>query len=78
MDISLQTHRSYVDRPISRLPTPAFVLSRPIIESNIKRLLNDVSQLGISFRPHVKTLKVSKGIAPRVQGFIDDTYRTEY
>ncbi|KAK6812625.1 hypothetical protein RU639_011670 [Aspergillus parasiticus] len=57
MDISLQTHRSYVDRPISRLPTPAFVLSRPIIESNIKRLLNDVSQLGILFRPHVKTLK---------------------
>ncbi|KAE8142994.1 putative serine dehydratase domain-containing protein [Aspergillus pseudotamarii] len=57
MDISLQTHGTYVNKPISSLPTPAFVLSRPIIESNVKRLLNDVSQLGISFRPHVKTLK---------------------
>lgn len=69
MDISLQTHRSYVNRPICNLPTPALVLSRPLIENNIKRLHNDVSQLGISFRPHVKTLKVSISIALSVQGY---------
>jgi D-serine deaminase-like pyridoxal phosphate-dependent protein len=30
------------------------------MEQNIKRLLDDVSELGISFRPHVKTLKVGQ------------------
>lgn len=58
MDSSLSTHQNYINRPISDLPTPAFILSRPVLETNIKRLHADVEQLGIDFRPHVKTLKV--------------------
>ncbi|KAJ5952495.1 uncharacterized protein N7479_010908 [Penicillium vulpinum] len=57
MDYSLQNHASYIGRPISELPTPALILSKPILEQNIQTLLEDVKQLGIEFRPHVKTLK---------------------
>ncbi|KAH3184071.1 hypothetical protein KXW84_004407 [Aspergillus fumigatus] len=57
MDFSLQNHRSFIDRPATDLPTPAVVLSKPILERNIKQLLQDVKDLEISFRPHVKTLK---------------------
>lgn len=58
MDFSLQNHRSFIGRPATDLPTPAVVLSKPILERNIKQLLQDVKDLEISFRPHVKTLKV--------------------
>lgn len=58
MDISFRTHRDYLGKPLSSLPTPALVISRPVLEKNISRLLQNVSDLGISFRPHVKTLKV--------------------
>lgn len=58
MDFSLKNHRSFIGRPATDLPTPAVVLSKPILERNIKQLLQDVKDLEISFRPHVKTLKV--------------------
>lgn len=58
MDFSLQNHKSFIGRPATDLPTPSVVLSKPILERNIKQLLQDVNELGISFRPHVKTLKV--------------------
>jgi D-serine ammonia-lyase len=58
MDISLQTHQSYLGQPVSALPTPALVVSKPVLEKNVKRLHEDVEKLGIDFRPHVKTLKV--------------------
>jgi hypothetical protein len=58
MDFSLQNHKSFIGRPATDLPTPALVLSKPVLERNIKQLLQDVKELGISFRPHVKTLKV--------------------
>jgi D-serine deaminase-like pyridoxal phosphate-dependent protein len=61
MDISLQTHQSYIGKPVNALPTPALVLSKPVLEKNVKRLHDDVEALGIGFRPHVKTLKVQKG-----------------
>ncbi|RLL96445.1 hypothetical protein CFD26_102939 [Aspergillus turcosus] len=57
MDLSLQNHKSFIGRPATDLPTPSVVLSKPILERNIKQLLHDVNELGISFRPHVKTLK---------------------
>ncbi|CAG8007115.1 unnamed protein product [Penicillium salamii] len=57
MGTSIQTHRSYIHKHISQIPTPALVLSLPILRSNVQRLLDDVSEVGISFRPHVKTLK---------------------
>ena len=49
---------SFVGRPASALPTPSLVLSKPVLQKNIQRLLQDVKDLGIAFRPHVKTLKV--------------------
>jgi D-serine deaminase-like pyridoxal phosphate-dependent protein len=58
MDFSLQNHKSFIGRPATDLPTPSVVLSKPVLERNIKQLLQDVNELGISFRPHVKTLKV--------------------
>lgn len=58
MDISLETHQSYIGKPIEALPTPALLISKPVLENNVKRLHGDVEQLGIGFRPHVKTLKV--------------------
>ncbi|CAG8429254.1 unnamed protein product [Penicillium salamii] len=60
MDYSLENHASYIGRPASELPTPALVLSKPVIEHNTSLLLEDVKQLGIKFRPHVKTLKCTE------------------
>ncbi|RHZ46995.1 D-serine ammonia-lyase DSD1 [Aspergillus thermomutatus] len=57
MDFSLQNHESFIGRPATDLPTPSVVLSKPILQRNIEQLLQDVNELGISFRPHVKTLK---------------------
>lgn len=58
MDVSLETHQSYIGQPLSALPTPALVISKPVLENNVKKLHEDVETLGIGFRPHVKTLKV--------------------
>jgi len=58
MDYSLENHASYIGRPVNELPTPALVLSKPVLEYNTRTLLEDVKKLGIEFRPHVKTLKV--------------------
>lgn len=60
MDHSLEHHRSYIGRPISELPTPSLVVSLPVLEKNIASLHKDVEELGIGFRPHVKTLKVKR------------------
>ncbi|KAF5863494.1 hypothetical protein ETB97_009995 [Aspergillus alliaceus] len=57
MDFSLQNHQSFIGRPAKDLPTPSLVLSKPILEKNTQQLLEDVKNLGIAFRPHVKTLK---------------------
>lgn len=50
---------SFIGRPASDLPTPSLILSKPVLEKNTQRLLQDVKDLGIAFRPHVKTLKVN-------------------
>ncbi|KAL4793863.1 putative serine dehydratase domain-containing protein [Aspergillus venezuelensis] len=47
----------YIGKPVSELPTPSLILSKPTIERNIEQLHQDVAKLGIAFRPHVKTLK---------------------
>ncbi|KAE8377365.1 putative serine dehydratase domain-containing protein [Aspergillus bertholletiae] len=57
MDFSLQSHKTFIGRPATDLPTPSLVLSKPILEKNTTQLLEDVKSLGIAFRPHVKTLK---------------------
>ncbi|KAJ5299209.1 hypothetical protein N7476_010766 [Penicillium atrosanguineum] len=60
MDYSLQNHASYIGRPIAELPTPSLLLSKPVLERNTTALLEDVKKLGISFRPHVKTMKCTE------------------
>ncbi|QPC76933.1 hypothetical protein HYE68_007685 [Fusarium pseudograminearum] len=57
MDYSLENHKSFIGKPISDLPTPALVVSLPVLKKNIDTLHQDVERLGIGFRPHVKTLK---------------------
>lgn len=57
MDHSFQHHASYIGRSTAVLPTPSFIISKPVIEANIKTLHDDVEALGIDFRPHTKTLK---------------------
>lgn len=59
MDFSLQTHNSFIGADAINLPTPALVLTKPVLENNIQKLLDDVKELDIAFRPHVKTLKVA-------------------
>lgn len=58
MDFSIRSHLSFINRPATDLPTPALVLSKPVLEKNIQQVLHDVEKLNIAFRPHVKTLKV--------------------
>lgn len=58
MDYSLQNHTLFIGKHISALPTPALVISKPVVKANIARLLHDVETVGVGFRPHVKTLKV--------------------
>ncbi|KAF4431474.1 D-serine dehydratase [Fusarium acutatum] len=58
MDHSLEHHRAYVGKSISQLPTPSLVVSLPILQRNIARLHQDVSDLGIGFRPH--TLEITR------------------
>ncbi|KAM0334341.1 hypothetical protein ACHAQA_001366 [Verticillium albo-atrum] len=58
MDYSLQHHASFIGQPVASLPTPALIISKPIVERNIAQLNRDVDAVGVAFRPHVKTLKV--------------------
>ncbi|KAF3347694.1 hypothetical protein VdG2_04416 [Verticillium dahliae VDG2] len=57
MDYSLQNHDAYIGQSVTDLPTPALVISKPIVERNIAQLNHDVDAVGVAFRPHVKTLK---------------------
>lgn len=66
MDYSLEHHRSYLNKPVSQLPTPSLIVSLPTIKRNVDRLHRDVEELGIGFRPHVKTLKVPTNQALRL------------
>lgn len=58
MDFSTMNHRRFIGSSISQLPTPAMILSEPILQRNIQKVLDDVENAGVGFRPHVKTLKV--------------------
>ncbi|KAF7529219.1 hypothetical protein G7054_g9918 [Neopestalotiopsis clavispora] len=60
MDYSLQNHRSFIGKTVAELPAPSLVVSLPIVQRNIDALHRDVEELGIAFRPHVKTLKTTE------------------
>lgn len=64
VDVPHDYLKTFIGRPAIELPTPALVLSKPVIERNCQRLHDDVKTLGISFRPHVKTLKVRRNLPP--------------
>ncbi|KAL2832489.1 putative serine dehydratase domain-containing protein [Aspergillus cavernicola] len=53
----MDAYKFYIGKPAIDLPTPSVILSKPTIERNINQLHQDVKNLGITFRPHVKTLK---------------------
>lgn len=55
----MEHHKSYIGLPVHKLPTPSLVISLPVLKKNIEALHQNVEKLGIGFRPHVKTLKVS-------------------
>jgi D-serine deaminase-like pyridoxal phosphate-dependent protein len=59
MDRALKNQASYIGKPASELPTPALLISLPVLKRNIDRLYAHVDATGVGFRPHVKTLKVS-------------------
>lgn len=44
---------------IEDLPTPAAILDERVLRRNCERMLQATETLGIGFRPHVKTHKVS-------------------
>ncbi|MBC7779200.1 MAG: alanine racemase, partial [Proteobacteria bacterium] len=47
-----------IERPsLGELETPALLLDRARMQSNIERMQRHVSALGCAFRPHVKTSK---------------------
>lgn len=48
------------------LPTPCLLLDRPRLERNLARMTQRVAELGVAFRPHLKTAK-SANIASLVQ-----------
>ena len=60
MDHSPEQLKAFIGKPALDLPTPSLVLRHDIIQTNCSRLLSTVKELGIGFRAHVKTLKVSK------------------
>lgn len=57
MDVS-DSIKSYIGRSVRDLLTPSLILNKPVLERNTELLHKDVKELGIAFRPHVKTLKV--------------------
>ncbi|EPY52311.1 alanine racemase [Schizosaccharomyces cryophilus OY26] len=53
--------KEYVGKEINELPFPAFVLDRKIFTNNCNRMLDRVDEIGLTFRPHVKTHKTLEG-----------------
>ncbi|KAF8475984.1 putative serine dehydratase domain-containing protein [Kalaharituber pfeilii] len=49
----------FVGQPLSAIPTPAAVLDLAIVRKNCRRMLWTCNALGIGFRGHVKTHKLS-------------------
>jgi D-serine deaminase-like pyridoxal phosphate-dependent protein len=49
----------WIGKDIADVPKPAAVLDRAIIRRHCERMKNTVQALGVGFRAHVKTHKVS-------------------
>jgi hypothetical protein len=64
MDYAREHHESHIGCSASELQTPALIVSKSVLEDNIRQLHGDVENLGIDFRPHTKTLKVVPNPSP--------------
>ncbi|KAG9032397.1 hypothetical protein FRB95_001518 [Tulasnella sp. JGI-2019a] len=53
---------AFLQRPISELRTPAFVIDRAIVRRNCVEMLQGAKDSGMAFRAHVKTHKTTEGI----------------
>ncbi len=49
----------YVGKKLVEIPTPAAVIDRAVAAKNCNQMLEAARALGVEFRPHVKTHKVS-------------------
>jgi D-serine deaminase-like pyridoxal phosphate-dependent protein len=49
---------NFIGQPLSVLPTPCAILHEATVRRNCERLVEITTDLGIGFRPHVKTHKV--------------------
>lgn len=56
-DSHLRDH--FLGKRIEDLPTPAAILDEGVLRRNCERMLQATKTLGVGFRPHVKTHKVS-------------------
>jgi len=59
MNTTPEDLKAYIGRSQFDLPTPSVVLKKSVLERNCAKVLESVRGLGIGFRAHVKTLKVS-------------------
>ena len=50
----------YIGKDLEEVPTPAAVLDVAIVKRHCSAMLQAVQELGVGFRAHVKTHKVSK------------------
>lgn len=53
--------KEYVGKTIQQVPTPGFVIDEAIFEKNCNRMLDRASDIGVTFRAHVKTHKTIEG-----------------
>lgn len=61
----------YVGKSLGDLPTPAAVINAAAVRKNCKRMLQTCDRLGLGWRAHVKTHKVSDSVTlplPAVRG----------
>lgn len=53
----------YIGKSIRHVPTPAAVMDVAAVRRNCERMLQACDKLGLSWRAHVKTHKVSRLLA---------------
>lgn len=58
---------AFVGRSLSSLRTPAAVVDRTRFEANCAHMAKKTTELGISFRAHVKTHKTTEGLRLQLQ-----------
>lgn len=61
--VSTSTPEGYIGKPIDELPTPAVIIDRFKVESNIEQMAKTVSDWQCLFRAHIKTHKTKQGTA---------------